>query len=400
MFVRKAFRFLVSKIVGRPRYTVIAEKVNLLVAKLGYSKYLDIFLEKSLFAKAIIIYLPTIDWGYLFQRPQQLALAFEQQNYLYFYCTSNLNEDLVYGFQQVADNLYITNQVHFLLEKLGLLKNTFIYVSWTVNKKYIDQYKIPMNRVIYDYIDELDVFSQYGEQMKKDHEFLVKEAAVVIATADKLYEEVSRIRSDCLLVPNAVNPEDFVIKTNIQPPSDIQLIVDKKHPIIGYYGALACWLDYELLMFLAESRPDYEIVLIGPDYDGSKNKYFLSKYSNIACLGSKAYQDLPKYAHQFDIAIIPFLVNKITSSTSPIKLFEYMALKKPIVTTDLHECQKYEGVIISHTYEEFVKNVDYALTLKNNQDYLSILDSEVRKNTWTNRVKQISSLIEARVVQL
>jgi len=311
--VRKIVRFIVKKLFGINNYNIFSNQLLFLSSKILHSKTLDAILQKHIHQKATIIYLPTIDWNYLFQRPQQIALAFGEQNYLYFYCTSNINEDFIYGFKQIADNVYLTNQPHLLLEKLGLDNKTFIYLSWTINIKYIFQYSIPLHRVIYDYIDELDVFSQYGNQMINDHKLLVKEAGIVIATADKLYEEVAKVRSDCLLAPNAVNPQDFVTNNNLSIPGDIQSILSKGRKIIGYYGAMACWLDYELIMYLAQSCPNYEFVLIGPNYDRSKNDYPLEKYQNITWLGAKKYHELPKYARHFDVAIIPFLINKITN---------------------------------------------------------------------------------------
>ncbi len=58
-----------------------------------------------------------------------------------------------------------------------------------------------------------------------------------------------------------------------------------------------------------------------------------------------------------DVMIIPFVLNEITSSTSPVKLFEYMAMKKPIVTTDMLECRKYKSVLIGKNYEDFIKKI-------------------------------------------
>src|SRR5690606_28379351 len=90
---------------------------------------------------------------------------------------------------------------------------------------------------------------------------------VVIATADRLYQEVIGIRGpiNCALVTNGADIDHFrSVKMTSNPPAAIRSIVQKKRPIIGYYGALASWFDYELLHEAAKKRPDYEFVMIGP----------------------------------------------------------------------------------------------------------------------------------------
>jgi hypothetical protein len=89
------------------------------------------------------------------------------------------------------------------------------------------------------------------------------------------------------------------------------------------------------------------------------------------------------------VATIPFLVNNITLATSPIKLFEYMAARKPIVTSDLPECRKYPSVLVAHNAKEFIDHLEHALTLINDSAYLQQLYQTAQENTWEARVNQI-----------
>jgi glycosyltransferase involved in cell wall biosynthesis len=191
------------------------------------------------------------------------------------------------------------------------------------------------------------------------------------------------------LVPNGVDLNHFLPHKTVMP-KDIASIVKKYKKIIGYYGAIAEWFDFDLLNYAAEKRPDYGFIIIGPvDYDRSYAKYSDKMSKNIYFIGPKKYDELPSYALEFDVATIPFVVNKITESTSPIKLFEYMALEKPIVTTDLIECRKYKSVLIAEDKENFVEKLDEAISKETDNKYLEIERKEAENNSWESRVSLI-----------
>jgi glycosyltransferase involved in cell wall biosynthesis len=115
---------------------------------------------------------------------------------------------------------------------------------------------------------------------------------------------------------------------------------------------------------------------------------------NIHWLGPREYSELPDYLRYFTVATIPFLINNITLATSPIKLFEYMAAGKPIVTSDLPECRKYPGIFIAHNPKEYVDHLDKALLLTQDADYIQQLYQTARENTWEVRVSQIAAALE------
>ena len=172
-----------------------------------------------------------------------------------------------------------------------------------------------------------------------------------------------------------------------EAPEKIKLIMDKGNPIIGYYGALAKWFDYDLLKKISKERPNYEIVLIGFVYDRSMQDSRIERLPNVHYLGIVDYQNLCSYAYWLDVLTIPFLLNDITESTSPVKLFEYMALNKPIVTTDMRECRKYESVMIGKSHDEFIELLDKALKMEKTDPYFQLLKKEALENTWEMKAK-------------
>ena len=148
-------------------------------------------------------------------------------------------------------------------------------------------------------------------------------------------------------MPNAVEEGRFEREPDPNPAladPTFAGILAKGKPIAGYYGALARWFDYELLRETARLRPDWSFVLIGPDHDGSLARSKLDRLPNVHWLGPRPYLALPGYLHRFDVATIPFAINDITLATSPLKLYEYFAAGRPVISTPMPECAAFAEV--------------------------------------------------------
>ena len=352
--------------------------------------------------KPIILSLSFIDWDVpLYQRPQHIAIQLAKQGFLYFYNTRNYY-DYMDGYEKIGDHMYLTNRFDETYDKLkGRKKYIHLYSTnmYEEDDERIDKAIKNGDKILYEYIDEISEKIS-GKKIPKfvldRHERLLgdDENVIVIATATKLYNDVAKYRKkNFRLVTNGVVYEHF---NNIEKivPKEMEGVVKEGKPIIGYYGALASWFDYELVKGVAKLKRDWNIVLIGWDYDGSLSKSGLNKIKNIHIINSVPYEKLPTYAQWFDVCTIPFILNEITESTSPVKLFEYMALGKPIVTTAMPECKKYISVIIGkNDPNDFVKRIEEGLMDKGNEKYLDILKKEALENTWKEKAGELSKII-------
>ena len=345
-------------------------------------------------SKAIIIFPPSLDWNVqLFQRPQQLALALAKKGALVFYIQPKPDRKKP-PFKSITDRLYLCN-VH--VDTFRLLTNPIIYLL-TWNSDYASCFNDP--QIIYDYVDDINVFYGDHDEIVKGHQYLLENSAIVLATAAKLVEEALKHRKDIIYSPNGVVYEHFAQAVQHKfstPPEDMKNILAMSKPVIGYYGALARWFDYNLLKNVAVMRPQYEFVLIGPDYDGTLIPENISYNSNVHWLGVKKYDELPQYLQYFDVATIPFIVNEITDATSPLKLFEYMAGKKPVVITPMRESMHYPGVLVGENAEEFSHQLDKALELRTDQVYLDLLRTTALENTWEKRAEEILATISSNL---
>lgn len=349
-------------------------------------------LIQQLKPKGVVVFPPNIDWNSpLFQRPQQLSIAFAKNNYLTFYCTPSIKYDKYpQGFTKLDEMLYIANVP---MASYNAIKKPIVIVNNPINVNNLLLIEEPF--LVFDYIDEISIFCLYNQKMETAYNHLTKEADLIIATAENLLSSIQKKRKDAVLCPNGVDFEHFSkAQKALTVPESLQTLLKKNQPIIGYYGAMANWVDYELIKLLAQERKDYQILLIGHNYDGSIDKSGILEFNNIHYLGSKPYQELPQYLSHIDVATIPFLINDITLATNPIKMYEYMAGGKPVVTTGLPECINLKEILSSINYQEFLSNIDLALELINSSQFASESIERAKLNTWDIRAKQLISLFE------
>lgn len=338
-------------------------------------------------ARSIVIFAPSLAWsGKMFQRPQQLARALARVGALVFYVQPERSWPA--WFTEIEPRLVLCQTP---LDVFHVLPEAFVYtLPW--NLSLLAYFINP--RVIYDYLDDLSVF-QGGSQLLQMHRKYLHKAEIVIASAWQLLEEVQTLRSDVLWIPNAADVNHFFLGKRPIPPADLKPLLDIGKPILGYQGALAHWFDYDLVQSIARARRDISIVLIGPDYDSSIRRHSLLEEPNIHWLGAKSYEELPAYVSHFDIGCIPFVVNRITNATSPIKLFEYFAAGKPVIISPMQESMRYQYVLIAGNTDEWVRHIDEALQKASDQSFRQALQQYAAKNRWEDRAERLLERIQA-----
>jgi GT2 family glycosyltransferase/polysaccharide pyruvyl transferase WcaK-like protein len=371
-------------------YKAYQERLKRQFYKNRYSRFqIDRILNRRNYKK-IIFYPSPILWDVpLFQRPHQIFKELSKRGYLIFFLSPDPKADRAEPIREINENLYLIKDI----DMLYCLKDEpiVLWITWTPN--IVCKELFPNSIVVYDWIDELDIFGYYSKFMEIDHKKLLRSADIVLATSDSLLEEAKTLRSDALLVPNGVNIEDFKVEGDLVPEDMANILANGK-PVIGFYGLLGDWrVDYDLVNYLCSECRDLNFVFIGPCYDGSAKK--LKAADNLFLLGPKKYEELKYYLKHFDVAIIPYKVDRITNSVFPVKLCEYMAGGKPIATTNMTECRKFKSVLVSENGENFIKNIRKALLLKNDMDYFKVLTEEAYSNRWEDRVDKVINALES-----
>lgn len=239
--------------------------------------------------------------------------------------------------------------------------------------------------VAYDLIDDWDT-SLGGAWYRRDTErALVERSDVLIATAPVLIERLKRISGrPVALMPNAVDRVLFDPELAHARPADLP-----RAPWIAlYFGALwGDWLDWELVVASAQRFPEAAFVLVG-DYRGQCPR----PPANLHFLGLKPQRELPAYLAHSDVAFVPWKVNAITEATSPIKAYEFLAMKRPVVAPWLSPLEGMPFVVRSRDREEFLRNLERVRTLR--PDGIELVRF-LEENSWPARTQRLLDMFRA-----
>jgi len=169
-------------------------------------------------------------------------------------------------------------------------------------------------------------------------------------------------------------------------PEDLEVI---KKPVIGYVGYLtSIRLDIDVLVHIAVSKPEWSLVLVGPEDDDFKASK-LHQLDNVYFLGRKNPEELPAYIKGFDVALNPQIVNEITDVNYPLKIDEYLAMGKPTVATKTTFMEYFKDhTYLPSTKEEYVTAIDRALK-ENNPELEKSRIACASEHTWENFVNKI-----------
>lgn len=345
----------------------------------------------------------------LFQRPQHISRQLARQGCLVFYEVTSMS-DKTRTMKTLEERLCLFNFTNAPLrrilmeelEKTGKPKYMQFYsTNWEMPLREAEDYAARGYGLIYEYVDHISAeiagTSVVPKNVAEKYRYAMEHPEVTVAvTAELLRQDVLTRRGEDNLVfsSNGVDYEHFQRYEDYRFEPEFQAVLDRGKPLVCYYGALAKWFDYELVRRIAATGK-YSVVLFGVKYDGSFSKE-LDGCEDVFFLGPRPYEVLKYYAAACDVLTIPFLINDVTRATSPVKIFEYMAMHKPIVVTDMNECRQYRSVLIGRDHEEFLRQLDKAMQLREDPDYLALLDEEARANDWSRKAAAIIELLRRR----
>jgi glycosyltransferase involved in cell wall biosynthesis len=371
-----------------------------------------------------LICISHLRWDFVWQRPQQLLSRLAQQYRVYFVEEPVTDTEIADPYLETYPGhtpdaeavtvvrLHYPAKEHFwighndprtqrdyetlLTEALRRegIEHPLVWLYTPMAAPFVDA--LAPQLLIYDVMDELSAFKGASEALKQADRQLLDRADLVFTGGLSLYRARQAHHNNIHLFPSGVDIAHFARADSeeFEPPDDI---VDLGSPILGYFGVIDERMDLPLLHHLAESHPEWELLMVGPVIKIDPQD--LPQQPNLHYPGMKEYNELPAYLAYFDVALVPFAMNESTRFLSPTKTLEYLAAHKPVVSTPIPDIIEAYGdyVRIGHTPAEFAAQVEAALAADDEERLARRRRARdlLARYTWDGIARQMADRIAA-----
>lgn len=287
---------------------------------------------------------------------------------------------------RTANRWWLRRQIRSAMRKLDFKRP----INWIFNPAAaLLAGKLGEETLIYQCVDEYSAFSGVTSRALLDLEAgLLKQADLVVVSADMLYRSKSPHNPDTVIVRHGVDFHHFrkaLDPATVVPPEVARL----PKPVIGFFGLIADWVDVELMVEVAKRYPNGSLVVLGK---ATADISLLKAQPNVHLLGRKPYEDLPAYCKGFDVGLNPFRINELTLNANPLKVREYLAAGLQVVATNIPEVAILGTCRIGNDHGEFLSEIDEALKTPGPQAAIS---ETVRGEGWDARLDEIARHLES-----
>ncbi len=346
-------------------------------------------------------------WNFVFQRPNHLMSLCSAERRVFF-----LEEPVAtdpgggrVGVTELSPSLRVAVPRLFQGEspaeaaRLALLELCTRYgierpIAWYYTPMALEfTRELAASLVVYDCMDELSAFRGAPESLVSLERELFARADLVFTGGESLFRSKRTLHPHVHCFPSSVDVAHFGAARRALPPPPDQAGI--RHPRLGFFGVIDERMDLPLLARVAEARPDWHIVLIGPVVKIDPGT--LPRAENIHYLGSKPYAELPRYLAGWDVALMPFALNESTRFISPTKTLEYLAGGSRVVSTPIADVVTpfaERGLVrVASDADAFIAAVQAALDEPDSPERLAAVDACIAGTSWERTWFEMSALL-------
>ncbi len=398
-----------------------------------------------------IVYISSIEWTFLWQVHQEVALRLARAGNRVLYIenmgvrspglkdASRILSRLKHwagsfttrGVREVAPNLYVCSPLvmppfgslirrrinrHFLLPAIGRtarqlgMRDVLVW-TYLPTDSAVELVKLVRNSrgaSIYHCLADFPALSATPHELMKSEKDLAQLSDQVFTNCTRLSERLSQWNGEVSIFPPGVDlaafpdePLEQPVRSDDSVPFDSSKHGAQSGPVIGYVGGLHRHVDFDLLAEMADARPNWSWVFVGP-FQTSVDK--LRGKDNVLLLGPKPHDELVFYVRSFDVCLVPYVKSVYTETVVPAKLNEYLAVGKCVVATDLPTIREFNdrhNVLIAteNRADKFLQAIEEALrqprdaeTIKRRREVAALCD-------WNTQLEAMSRLMERKLNQ-
>ncbi len=353
-----------------------------------------------------ILCLSHLRWGFVYQRPNHLMSRFARERRTFFFEEPMFDtNEAQLELRRVTDNLVVVTphlpraEAHETVQKQRAVldrlmhdfdvKNPVLWFYTPMALAFAPHVKPSLT--VYDCMDELSAFDGAHPELHVHERELFSRADLVFTGGHSLWEAKRDHHPRVYAFPSSVEAEHF--RKAREPQDDPADQASIPHPRIGFFGVIDERMDLELLERIADARPDWHVVMLGPIVKIDAKA--LPKRPNIHWLGAKKYEELPAYLAGWDVAMMPFALNQSTRFISPTKTLEYLAAGKPVVSTAIRDVVRPYGdrnLVRIGDHSSFVSELAQALA-EDGAARREAADAFVAQTSWDHTFHKMSALM-------
>lgn len=381
-----------------------------------------------------ILYFSLVDWFWIKQRPHHIPEILSKNNRVVYLCFSSWR-----GAKHLV-NSHLSEQKYFKRSHFKVNKNLIVIrkkilppknmellnIAYKPAKSFLDRHikryikKLDsINKfdililtspnqisfftddllsgkfIIYDCMDDYKEFGgTHTEEFVANESRLINVSKRIIVSSEELYKKLLRYGSDIankiMVINNAVDIRSFDYRREFE---DIHIgylnYTEKK---VVYIGTVAKWVDLELILHMALKHKDIKFYIIGPiDKEIDLRKY--QGVKNMVFVGVQPYEFIPAILKRVDVSIMPFKKIELVKSVNPVKIYESLAMGKPVIATRYEETEKFGDLIFTYETEDEFERI--LIDLVNKKESESIINKRIefaKENSWDRRVEEIEKL--------
>jgi glycosyltransferase involved in cell wall biosynthesis len=295
----------------------------------------------------------------------------------------------------LINNKRIAASIFYAIEQLGF--NDFILINDKdlFRGYYLKELLRPRIYLYYDrdYILGVDYWRKHGATLEPK---LAEKSDLIVTHSDYLMGLLKPHNANIYNVGSGIDISLFDAAREYAVPAELRSL---KRPVVGYVGALtSSRLDVEAFVRIAQEKPGWTMVLVGPEDEVFKNSE-LHRLPNVVFCGRRPIGEIPAYIDSMDVCLNPQVINDITIGNYPLKIDEYLAMGKPVVATQTIGMKPFqEYVYLAEPGGDYISLIEKAFNEDSPQERQRRI-AYARSHSWKNILDNIYGAIENTMIQ-